>query len=113
MKTLLLLLFSLQLLLANGQGVIGDQKNGLIEAYDLSGKRIPLGDQREPEGSKMLNNEFVPGIVRFAGATTNYRLLINFSLLNNDLYFKKDSAVLAFINPVDSFSIPVKDHGVE
>lgn len=92
-------------------GIIGDNKNLTIEAYDLNGKRIPSGDEVEPEGSKMLLDQYVKGTVRLKGSSGTVNLMINLSLTDNQLLFKKDSTVLAFATDVDSFSVPVTHSG--
>jgi len=112
MKQFFLLFFILQFLFANSQGVLGDDRNLTVEAYDLTGKRIPLGEQMSAIGNKMLNDQFSEGIVKFQGSPAIYHLMINFSLLDNELYFKKDSLILAFEKPVDSFSMIVKNKGI-
>ncbi|MBI2731595.1 MAG: hypothetical protein HYX40_12760 [Sphingobacteriales bacterium] len=96
---------------SQGYGVIGLNASGMLESYDASGKRIP-GNNQTMLGTKMLSEAFVPGVVKFTGQQNAVSLLINFSLLNNQLFFKKDSLLLAFVNPIEEFALVLKENGI-
>lgn len=81
-----------------------------VETYDVTMKKIPYGTS-EVEGSSMLNNEFVKGIVKFKTGQQYNDVSLNLSLLNNQLYFIKDSTRLQFLNPVEYFALPVQAKG--
>lgn len=76
-----------------------------LEAYDLSGKPIPTGANAAIEGSAMLNEQFVKGVVKFKNGQQYKDVLLNLSLTTGELYFKKDSATLKFLYPVDEFAL--------
>ena len=40
-------------------------------------------------------------------------VLLNLSLVSNELYFRKDNLQLVFMNPVEQFALPVNDNGKE
>lgn len=90
----------------------GVQTNsGTLDAYDLSGKAIPTGNQAEVEGSSLLNDKFVKGVVKFKDGRKFSIDSLNFSLLNNELHFKKNNVELVFTNPVDEFVLPSTGNG--
>lgn len=118
MKYLLTLIIFANISLANAQPDIFNSTNntstvGTLEAYDQSGKRIPIGSSSIVEGSKMLNDRFEKGIVKFRSGQQYTDVLLNLSLVTNELYFKKDSMQLMFANPVEQFTLPVNDNGKE
>ena len=125
MKKILIFLFSLQIAVvysqdgnldltksySQGYGVIGLNASGMMESYDATGKRIPSNNQIV-SGNKMLSNDFVFGVVKLKDQENKVSLLVNFSLYNNLLLFKKDSLMLTFANPVEEFSMLVKEEGI-
>lgn len=128
MKKLLLSLFTFQAVLvyaqgggafeydltrsySQGIGIVGVNASGMVEGRDATGKRIPTNNQLV-KGTRMISDEFVLGTVKLAGIENKVNLLVNFSLYQNQLFFKKDSLLLAFVNPVEEFSILLKDNGV-
>lgn len=82
-----------------------------FEAHDLSGKRIPSGKEAPVDGSAMLNEHFEKGTVKFKNGQQFKDVLLNLSLVNNQLYFRKDSTEMMFIIPVEQFTLPVIDEG--
>ena len=82
-----------------------------LEAYDKSGKPIPKGTEAAIDGSAMLNQHFEKGIVKFRNGQEFKDVLLNLSLINNQLYFKKDSTEMVFIIPVEQFLLPVINEG--
>ena len=76
-----------------------------LEAYDLSGKPIPTGANAAIDGSTMLNEQFVKGVVKFKNGQQYKDVLLNLSLTTNELYFKNDSTTLKFFYPVDEFAL--------
>jgi len=84
-----------------------------LQAYDISGKPIPTGNQFTIDGTAMLNERFENGIVRLKSGQQFKDVPLNFSLVSNELYFKKDSEQMVFVNPVEQFALPVKDNGKE
>lgn len=93
---------------SQGNGIVGINASGMMENFDATGKRIPSNNQ-QITGSRMLNDEFSLGVIKLNGIENPVNLLVNFSLYTNQLFFKKDSLTLAFVNPVESFSILLKD----
>jgi hypothetical protein len=79
---------------------------------DYSGRPYFLKTYSEIQGSPLLSDSWVTGTVTFAGGKTATAIL-NYNLYGDELLFKnpKDSAVLAFVDPVKSFSL--KDAAIE
>jgi len=109
MKYFFFCLFIIKLSFANSQDLfnsITDTRNVYtLNAYDLSGNPIPTGNQAGIEGSKMLMDQFVKGIVKFKNGKIYRDVQLNLSLTGNEVYFKKDSITMAFFNPVDEFAL--------
>lgn len=82
-----------------------------LEPYDITGKKIPTGREVPVNGSYMLNEHFEKGVVKFKNGQQVKDVLLNLSLLNNQLYFKQDTSEMVFILPVDQFVIPVAADG--
>ncbi|MBI1781515.1 MAG: hypothetical protein HYR66_09120 [Sphingobacteriales bacterium] len=94
-----------------GYGIVGLNASGMMESFDASGKRIPSNNQLIA-GTKMLSDEFILGTVKLNGIEKPANLMVNFSLYNNQLFFKKDSLFLAFVNPVEEFTILMKENNI-
>lgn len=81
---------------------------GFRDARDISGKSIPNG-QNTIEGSPMLADGFVTGTVKLKGNENKYSLLVNFSLVENQLFFQQENQTLKFTDPLENFSLVVKN----
>ena len=85
--------------------------NPFIDEYDLSGNRIP--DKSRIQGSPMLNENWGTGSVILKNGQHFNDLNLQFSLEQNQLFFKKDSVVYLFPSPVLEFLIQFNKDGVD
>ncbi len=115
MKRLLSLFFCIPFVVLHaqndlfGSSSISNSTSIIMDARDISGKPIPSGAQSPVQGSPMITDEFVNGVVKFKGDEATYNLMLGFSLFDNQLYFRKDNITLKFVNPIDNFSLILKD----
>jgi len=84
--------------------------SAFVEGFDIKGKPFTAKKEESIEGSPMLNDEWAQGSVKF----TNRRLLtkveLQFSVYDNELYFRKDNIVYMFADPVKEFSFSYSDN---
>ncbi|MGI8636227.1 MAG: hypothetical protein ACR2KZ_12570 [Segetibacter sp.] len=85
----------------------------LLDVYDITGKKVPTGREAAVEGTSMINEHFEKGVVKFKNGQQFKDVLLNLSLINNRLYFRRDSTEVIFIIPVEQFVLPVADGGKE
>jgi len=87
--------------------------NAMLEVRDITGKKVPTGKEVAVEGSAMVNEHFEKGMVKFKNGQQFKDVLLNLSLVNNRLYFRKDSTEMIFLIPVEQFILPLTDEGKE
>lgn len=90
--------------------VISRARGAVLQATDATGGPIPSAKE-VVDGSSMLNESFEKGVVKFKTGQQFKDVLLNLSLVNQQLYLKKDSTEITFILPVDYFVLPVTDEG--
>jgi len=115
MKPLLIIALILSWQMLNAQSNVfttaENTKNpGILDAYDLSGNAIPTGKQADVKGSPMLSEQFINGTVRFANGKL-YNGVLNLSLTENQLHFKKDNTEMLFAVEVKDFSLKLNENG--
>lgn len=118
MKLLLLATILFQAVIAHSQtdpfiSNLNISNGALLDVHDLTGKKIPTGKEAHVEGSTMLNEHFEKGAVTLKSGQQFKDVLLNLSLINNHLYFRKDSTEIVFVIPIEQFILPVKNGGKE
>ena len=110
------ILLSLAFILDNANAQSLDDhvsQSSFVRAYDISGK--PFTDKRleNVEGSPMFSPDWNLGNVTFKNGTTVKDIPLQFNLYDNQVYFRKDTVLLAFVQPVTSFEFAFTDNGVK
>lgn len=75
-----------------------------INAFDVNGKAF-TGKNKDIAGSPMLNADWGKGIVKFKNGYSLSEVELQFNLVENELYFKKNNITYAFVDPIKEFVI--------
>lgn len=73
-----------------------------INAFDVDGKAF-TNKKRDVVGSPMLNPDWGKGIVKFKNGYSLNEVELQFNLVENELYFKKNNITYAFVDPIQEF----------
>ncbi|MFI5152569.1 MAG: hypothetical protein ACHQET_04500 [Chitinophagales bacterium] len=83
-----------------------DQPNSsFVQMNDLNGKPIPSADRLGIEGTPMLFQSWSIGTVQFKGGKQASGLELEYSLVNDELHFKREGAAYLFADTVAAFTI--------
>ncbi len=119
MKTLIVCLIIFWALTANGQASspnTSSYEHQSMSGYYLDiyseGKRVGPSNYNEAIGSPMLNNEWDSGWVLLVTGQQFSNIPLQFSIAENQLYFKKDSTAYVFTAGVNAFRFKYNDKGI-
>ena len=112
-KLLLLYCIIIPAALVKGQSV--DRNfNGIAmaEAYDVHGKPFTEVNKTEINGSAVLNENWGTGFVKFKNGIVVRDMLLQFSLYENELYFKRDNIVYRFDGEIVEFKFTYEEDNI-
>ncbi len=104
LMVLLCLLFGQQI---NAQGkFIGNTGTlSFFELYDTEGNRIKTASEMGINGTPLLRPGWGTGVVQYLNGTTVAYKAINFSLMENKLYYTQNKKLFTVAQPINSFDI--------
>jgi hypothetical protein len=79
--------------------------SSFVQMNDLNGKPIPSADRLGIEGTPMLFQSWSIGAVHFKGGKQASGLELEYSLVNDELHFKREGAAYLFADTVAAFTI--------
>jgi hypothetical protein len=103
---LLLLLMSAEFL---GQ-TIDNNNSYQLAAYDIIGRPMTSKDM-VAEGSPMLNSNWGKGTVKFKSGYWVKDVELQFNLISNELYFRKNNQAYIFTDPLLEFFLAYEEEG--
>lgn len=84
---------------------LGGANKAMDESYDASGKPFAKNPNTNIEGSEMLNQEWGMGDVKLTRNQSFNKIELQFNLVTQQLFFKKEGTVFPFGDNVLSFTL--------
>jgi hypothetical protein len=81
-----------------------------FEFYDMTGKRIPNGEMTDVNGTSLLHQEWGKASIVLANGKQFADTGINYSLLENKVFFRRAGGVYVIPSPVKEFIITYKNN---
>ncbi|MDE3235258.1 MAG: hypothetical protein KGO81_04825 [Bacteroidota bacterium] len=106
---LLFLLTSVAAFTQNGKLIGSDGVSSYLYFYDTYGNLIPTADMADVNGSPMLKDGWGYGVVKLKNGQQFVDSLMNFSLFENKLFYKKENKVFVLPYETDEFLIVYKE----
>ena len=111
MKRYLLCIGMLCCLICRGQLITESQNSFFLNVYDISVRTIVFKNNYDIKGTPMFNKDWGKGAVKFFNGRLLRDVSLQFDAFSNELYFKVDSIVFAFVNPVKEFVLEYEEKG--
>lgn len=111
MKSYLLCLGMLCCQICHGQLITESQNTFFLNVYDISVRTIIFKNNYDIKGTPMFNKDWGKGTVKFFNGRLLKDVSLQFDAFSNELYFKVDSIVFAFVNPVKEFALVYEEKG--
>ena len=87
--------------------------SSFVQMNDVSGKPIPSSDRLGIEGTPMLFPTWSIGAVQFKNGTQARGLELEYSLINDQLHFKREGAAYLFADTISAFTLLNNQNGTE
>ena len=111
MKSYLLCLGIHCCLICHGQLITESQNSFFLNVYDISVRTIIFKNNYDIQGTPMFNKDWGKGTVKFFNGRLLKDVSLQYDAFSNELYFKVDSMVFAFVNPVKEFALEYEEKG--
>jgi hypothetical protein len=90
---------------ASKEQTVSYNSSYFVEAYDANGNAFTSKKNPDAEGSPMFFDGWTKGQVRFKNGFLLKEVDLQFNLQYNSPYFRKDSIMYAFVDPIQEFRL--------